>query len=428
MKIDGKNYSFENPQNNIGINEITRDNKNLKTIFAYFDKNGDNKLNKQEVQAAFNIFKQLDNTAGESDGTITDTEIEQRLKILPDEMKITLADYKNFMRSLASTNHGKKLANDLHTQISGLSWYKNTSNILSQIDETNVIEVIHEYKKLSPKESLASAIDNELGLDINDVKSKLCRPLITRAKVLNIKNVNHKDYDKIKDINELNKYIDNIVNNIIKKEVKIAKLDSIDPIKRDPQYNRIYGIVDNQLVKRIPKNNHGGFYKNISELPEKLQAQYIEKAENVTKMVIDKCRKYDVECIAPVIAQVLAIESGGYTFTPKVMSDNENYKGVMQVNFLSCQAILSSGKNASNWHKAHLSRDDARINEIKKKYPTPQRLFDAIQTDVNLGFEVGIIILKAKIHEANNSVAGGIAGYCGNNYKCDLTGVPKYLK
>ena len=61
MKIDGKNYNFDEPQNNIGINEVTRNNKNLKSIFAYFDKNKDNKLCAKEVQTAFDIFSKLDN-------------------------------------------------------------------------------------------------------------------------------------------------------------------------------------------------------------------------------------------------------------------------------------------------------------------------------------------------------------------------------
>ena len=70
MKIDGKNYNFDEPQNNIGINEVTRNNKNLKSIFAYFDKNKDNKLCAKEVQTAFDIFSKLDNTAGEAEGYV----------------------------------------------------------------------------------------------------------------------------------------------------------------------------------------------------------------------------------------------------------------------------------------------------------------------------------------------------------------------
>lgn len=429
MKIEGKNYSFEDPQNNIGIDEVTRNNKNLKSIFAYFDKNGDNKLSTKEIQEAFTIFKKLDNSAGDADGIISDAEIEQRLRILPDDSKITVDDYKNFIRSLASTNRGKKLAKDLFNQIKGPSWFNNTLKILGKIDETNIVELLREYKILSPKETIAEAIDNELGLGIEDVKSYICKPLIMRAKSLNINNVRHSDYNNITDIKILNKYITNLQTKIIKKEIDIAKKDSIDPIKRDPQYKKIYRIVDNQLVKRIYKGSHAGYYKTISELPQNIQAKYIQKAEDVTKMVIEKCRKYDIEAIAPVIAQVLAMESGGFNFTDSVMKDNKLYKGVMQVNLKTCQCIFSEGgKDYKDWHKLHFSRDDARINELKRKYKTAQKLYTAIQSDVKLGLEVGIIALKAKIHIANNSVAGGIALYCGSNYKCDLTGVPAYLK
>lgn len=104
------------------------------------------------------------------------------------------------------------------------------------------------------------------------------------------------------------------------------------------------------------------------------------------------------------------------------------YKGVMQVDFKTCQCIYSEGGKINEaWHKAHFSQDDARIDEMKKKYPTAKDLFQAIQKDVELGLEVGIIALKAKIHEAKNSVSGGISKYCGGNYSCNLLNVPSTI-
>ena len=416
MKIDGKNYNFDEPQNNIGINEVTRNNKNLKSIFAYFDKNKDNKLCAKEVQTAFDIFSKLDNTAGEADGIISDIEIEQRLRILPEEYEITVADYKNFIRSLAATNSGKKLANDLYNQISGPSFNKKTLKLLSKIDGTKVIEVLREYNKISPEENLLYAVDNEYGLDIRDVKSKICSPLVTRAKVLNVPEITHKQYEEISSMEELNAFVNSLVPKIVATEVEIAKEDSIEPIKRDPQYKDIYSIIDYELVSRVKRNPQGDCYHNISDLPDNMKAQYTEKAEYLTKMVIEKCRKYDVESIAKVIAEMFGIESGGFNFTPGSINKGA-YKGVMQVDLKTCQCIFSEGGKANkDWHKAHFSQDDARIKELKSKYKSAQKLFDAIATDVPLGLEVGIIALKAKIHEAG-SVAGGVKKYCGGNYK-----------
>lgn len=428
VQIDGKNYHFGNPQNDIGINEITRNNKNLKSIFAYFDKNGDNKLSTEEITHAFNVFTKLDGTSGKINGKLSDKEIEYGLKIFSDDLQITTADYKNFIRSLASNNAGKKLADDLYKQISGPSLNSNTLDLMNKIDETNVLEVLNQYNKISPKESLAYAVDNEWGLGLDDVKSKICSALVARAKVLHMKDITHKQYQDIDNIEAINKFINNTVKKIETVEVDIAKFDSIEPIKRNPQYKIVHGVVNNQLVKRR-SNSNGLHYSKIVELPKDEQADYLKRADKITKMVIEKCQKYDIEVIAPVVAEMLGNESGGYNFTEDVMKNpGGNYKGVMQVDFKTCQCIYSEGgKINAAWHKAHFSQDDARINEMKKKFPTAKALYQAIQNDVELGLEVGIIALKAKIHEAGNSVEEGIKKYTGGNYSCNLSGISKYI-
>ncbi|MDE6137903.1 MAG: hypothetical protein K2F57_00365, partial [Candidatus Gastranaerophilales bacterium] len=235
-------------------------------------------------------------------------------------------------------------------------------------------------------------------------------------------------YQDIDNIEAINKFINNTVKKIETVEVDIAKFDSIEPIKRNPQYKVIHGVVNNQLVKRR-SNSNGLHYSKIVELPKDEQADYLKRADKITKMVIEKCQKYDIEVIAPVVAEMLGNESGGYNFTEDVMKNpGGNYKGVMQVDFKTCQCIYSEGgKINAAWHKAHFSQDDARINEMKKKFPTAKALYQAIQNDVELGLEVGIIALKAKIHEAGNSVEEGIKKYTGGNYSCNLSGISKYI-
>ena len=326
VQIDGKNYHFGNPQNDISINEITRNNKNLKSIFAYFDKNKDNKLSAKEIEQAFKVFTSLDNTLGKRNGELTDAEIKNGLNIFSEDLEITIADYKNFIKSLASTNNGMKLAGDLYNQIKGPSLNSKTRALLSKINATNVLEVLKQYEKKSPKESLAYAIDNEWGLDIKDVKTHICSPLVMRAKILNIKNINHKQYQNIKNIDDLNNFIINTTKRIKAEEIRIAKLDSIAPIKRNPQYKKVYKMVEYQLTKRIPTNKPNGYTK-ISEIPKKEQAIFIKRAENITRMVIEKCQKYDIEELSSVVAEVLGIEYGGYNFTDKFMKEKEGYKG-----------------------------------------------------------------------------------------------------
>lgn len=206
----------------------------------------------------------------------------------------------------------------------------------------------------------------------------------------------------------------------------IAAQQTKPAVQKDSKYEKVSSLVEKQLVKRLPKGRSGQKCSSIADLPQSKQAEYREKIAYITKMVIEKCEKYEIEDLAPVIAEMLGVETGGYNFTERVMKNpGRSYKGVMQVDYETCKSIYSEGgAKYVDWHKRHFSQDDQRIAELKAKYPTAKSLYNAIQEDVELGLEVGIIAFKAKIHQSKGSVAGGIAKYCGNQYKCNIPGVP----
>ncbi len=152
------------------------------------------------------------------------------------------------------------------------------------------------------------------------------------------------------------------------------------------------------------------------------------------------CKLSDNYGIDPeLIAPILGTESGGFVFTPRVMSGRKSYKGVMQVDFTTIETLYaedysskkkypSKHAEAISYDHMHCKQDQARIDELKKKYKTPQALWEAIQTDVSLGVEVGIMAYKMKLHKHKGDVKAALAEYCGNQYKLpsDSTAIRKY--
>ncbi|MCM1003680.1 MAG: hypothetical protein NC408_04990 [Candidatus Gastranaerophilales bacterium] len=221
-------------------------------------------------------------------------------------------------------------------------------------------------------------------------------------------------------------------------ELQTQKNISLDiyNYKSDPQYERVCNLITKQYT------SHG------------VKKPTQEQIDKIARMVLEKCNKYNVSDLAPVIAQMLGTESGGYVFNDRVLvHSGSQFKGVMQVNLeaICCMygeqelrdiqigginkktkkpKIVSGKKDKGIYeaeYKKHYSQDAARINELKAKYPTPKDLYLAIQKDPELGLEVGIIVFKAKISASKGSVSGAIAGYCGSQYTCDTSGCPRKI-
>lgn len=176
----------------------------------------------------------------------------------------------------------------------------------------------------------------------------------------------------------------------------------------------ILEIAVDQAIKRMPELKHiNPASKRIDIAKRKYPQAYnkaLKKANTVTDMVIKNCKKYDVSDLTPVIMTMLGVETGGFNFSSRVMTNPKSqFKGVMQTNLDAIKALYNDNK----------SRDVKFVKELKSKYKTPAALYTAIQSDVELGLQVGILFLKTKIRGAGGNVARGVKSYCGDQYKYD---------
>ncbi len=170
------------------------------------------------------------------------------------------------------------------------------------------------------------------------------------------------------------------------------------------------------------------------------------RAVGIANMVCAISDKYQID--PEITAHILGAETGGYQFTKRVMvHDGSRYKGVMQVDFDNIKSIYADVKDANNMNLSeherrlaydhrHFAKDQARIDELKKKYPTPESLYEAIQYDVALGVEVGIMAYKAKLSMSKGNTRLALSRYCGDQYKLPADStvaeriypIPSYIK
>lgn len=109
---------------------------------------------------------------------------------------------------------------------------KKTLAVLKQIKPDNVAYVVKEYERLT-HEPLAKAIDGELGLDIDTVKTYICKNLVAQAKVLGLTDISENDYKDIDDVHKLSQWIDNVSAKIrIAMDKVVEKTQTVSTEKR----------------------------------------------------------------------------------------------------------------------------------------------------------------------------------------------------
>ena len=85
---------------------------------------------------------------------------------------------------------------------------------------------------------------------------------------------------------------------------------------------------------------------------------------------------------------------------------------------------LTKHQYAVSYDHRHFAADDERINELKKKYPTVDALYQAIQSDVSLGLEVGIMAFKGKLSRAKGYTGKAVSQYCAGQYRVASDTIP----
>lgn len=198
----------------------------------------------------------------------------------------------NYKRAQASKNAGRpfvthrntadiktdstKIANDLFLEIDGLgSDSKKTKELLKKITPENVAFVLEAYKTAkgdvqnfrikrhkenSSHESLAKALNSEYGIDIYDIKSNICKDLVEQAKKMGLKGIYHSAYMKINNVDELDKWIENIATKI-RTEMKRTDTKAIEAVDKNATgENKLNSRAYKEagVVKIITKRNNKG--------------------------------------------------------------------------------------------------------------------------------------------------------------------------
>lgn len=154
----------------------------------------------------------------------------------------------------------KKIAQELVDAIyeKGKIPYDNrkTLALLEKITPENVAYVVREYQRLT-HDTLANAIDDELGLDITTVKQYLCQPLVEQAKKFGLK-IKSSDYQSIDDVYKLGQWIERVSN-----DVRIAMEKVLDKNAGDVSESRQNNGTVERVITNHPKFKEAGISKIV---------------------------------------------------------------------------------------------------------------------------------------------------------------------
>lgn len=314
----------------------------------------------------------------------------------------------------------------IKTNLEGIKNYLNANGVKLSDEDTKSLESIFTQADTSThKENEEEYNNGELDFE----------------EQMTFKSLLHQNLEKIK--NKISTYFNGINE---KKLEKIGKTKTTEPrdaikderpqfipiknksIKHTVTYTRedIYLIAMDQCIKRTPElKNISPASKRISIARKKypnLVNKNLQVANNVVNMVMKHCTEYDVPELVPVITNMLGVETGGFNFSAKVLKKKGSPggpKGSMQTDLKTIGALYND----------ETSSDAQYIKKLKAKYKTPNVLYNAIQTNVELGLQVGILIFKQKLRANGGSVKGAVRAYCGGSYKYDYpTKVPEQIK
>lgn len=308
------------------------------------------------------------------------------------------------------------------TNLEGIKNYLDANGVKLSDDDTKSLESIFTQADTSTHEESNEEYNNgELDLEEQMV----------------FKNLLPQNLENLK--NKISSFFNGINEKILEKAIKSEATEPTDAIKDErpkfvPIKNKsikhtisytkedIYLIAIDQCIKRTPElKNIQPASKRINTATKKYPAlinKNSQKAKQVTDMVMRLCTEYDVPELVPVITSMLGTETGGFNFSAKVLNKNGKFgcpKGSMQTDLNTIGALYKDEK----------SSDVQFIKKLKSKYKTPNALYRAIQTDVELGLQVGILIFKQKLRANGGSIKAAVRAYCGGSYRYDYpTKVP----
>ena len=180
-----------------------------------------------------------------------------------------------------------KQAEKIRNQISGASINDNTIGLIASVDRENIAYVVQEYQKKYGV-SLAKDIDDEWGLDINDVKKYVCPKLKAQMDELGIKLT--KNYTEINTLKGLEQWIKIASEEIIKKMERATETYTVTEGEKPPMTQgekAIYKEAARQIVEDLRKAIHG--YNDHDEIRSALdRIENPEILKEVERLLADE--------------------------------------------------------------------------------------------------------------------------------------------
>ncbi len=305
----------------------------------------------------------------------------------------------------------------IYNQIKNASCYKKTESMLKRIiNKDNVIGILSEYQHLSKGTSLnalPNAINRELFLDYETVKTVIINPLIRKATELKIDLRTLPNVDELINMPQANEYI-NILVDLIKNgskldnQQKLAKnlqtkyarptfneneytLQSLKKQYPAPEYtveeNKEKDLIvvskNNSLIKQVFKNKENHTFK-IYEYNNNIKT----KAIYVENNVITDINLYNSS--GEKSSKKIEIEYGKNGKVSYLGTEENEYKFDAEGNLFNPDALVKDIKSIGLVSKIALKKINkdnicSVINWFEYKYK--QDFFDFVKKNKNLSFE-----------------------------------------
>lgn len=436
--LGNKGQELNSKMFNQEIKKSDLDDPNQIEIFNKYNKNGDDKLDADEMQNLFSdlqtsaqnidttkdtkqikrgkilntdcdrIFDKIDNADGKEDSVLTNSQVKEFYSKIQTKNK-TLEPFE-IQKLLKSKGLSKKVkVGDVLNFLDKLEVNANVKNLgdfklnnkakkeLNSIQTQNVADVLTSYKK-SNGESIIQHIANRswaLGSKRNDYINIVKNKLIEQAQLNGIDTKDFKkDFDaELKkldltlfskgDTSKLDSLADDLVKKIkSKQDVYKANRGSIASIMANPNECRTdddkYDLI-NKIIEYSNQNNPQRTLKNIIATTKDPKIKHDAKMLLNSKMITDYFPTY--------VASIIAQESQFRGKDDAVYKNNG--QGMMQ---LTKRGIEDIYVNPENYNSAF-------VKEITSKYPTANILFNKIQKERNtdLNIKVGTEVISGHI-------------------------------
>ncbi len=376
--------------------------------------------------------------------------------------------------------NASKIAKDLNKEINpdfelGLSetwaYLKKSSsndgiiNVLEKITPETVAFVVEEFKKESNK-NITFAIDDEIGLDMSQIKKYICKNLVTQAKKLGLTGIYYSSYENINDINSLNSWVESISKKIRNAEInnsKYVRTEASSQIRTKTETKN--GVTSetisnhplfkegniSKVVENYDKNNYKinsmYYFKDSKVIKEGYVASYtnpITNKKEIIKNVIisqNKNGEFFVKDKNGIELSVQQDENGQY-FTlnnnkcyivkrRELIKKGENTKAedvkIYEPLPLKIKLPDNANNNAKDFAKALENNKEALMKELKIDSDTYNRLailaMAIAENETNFGINEGPRAAKYPV-AAIDSISGGVV----NNFLRELSFGPTQIK